>query len=187
MQRRRASRKSTRLAAALRKAFNTKRRTFPHIKKKPRSTGLVLFGLAGASPLILAERVGFEPTVRLNVHWISSPAHSTTLPPFLFGLFAALSAAKHNSIAESPVRRNSHFLCECKPIHFRQAQRWAFPSSDKIRSRYFLESSSCHNSSLPFPHIRRILLWTRKTRKAALNLLPSFIARTGKVTPGTRS
>ena len=29
----------------------------------------------------LAERVGFEPTVRLHVHRISSPAHSTTLPP----------------------------------------------------------------------------------------------------------
>ena len=31
--------------------------------------------------LFLAERVGFEPTVRINVHGISSPAHSTTLPP----------------------------------------------------------------------------------------------------------
>jgi hypothetical protein len=30
---------------------------------------------------LLAERVGFEPTVRLHVHRISSPAHSTTLPP----------------------------------------------------------------------------------------------------------
>ena len=29
----------------------------------------------------LAERVGFEPTIRLHVYRISSPAHSTTLPP----------------------------------------------------------------------------------------------------------
>ena len=29
----------------------------------------------------LAERVGFEPTVRLPVHRISSAAHSTSLPP----------------------------------------------------------------------------------------------------------
>ena len=29
----------------------------------------------------LAERVGFEPTVRLPVHCISSAAHSTSLPP----------------------------------------------------------------------------------------------------------
>ena len=43
----------------------------------------------------LAERVGFEPTVRLNVHWISSPAHSTTLPPFLLqSLFAASECCK---------------------------------------------------------------------------------------------
>ena len=29
----------------------------------------------------LAERVGFEPTVRLNARLISSQVHSTTLPP----------------------------------------------------------------------------------------------------------
>ena len=33
--------------------------------------------------LILAERVGFEPTVRFNVRLISSQVHSTTLPPLL--------------------------------------------------------------------------------------------------------
>jgi hypothetical protein len=31
--------------------------------------------------VILAERVGFEPTVRLPVRLISSQVHSTTLPP----------------------------------------------------------------------------------------------------------
>src|SRR5450830_2077529 len=31
--------------------------------------------------LQLAERVGFEPTVRFNVRLISSQVHSTTLPP----------------------------------------------------------------------------------------------------------
>ena len=30
---------------------------------------------------VLAERVGFEPTVRFNVRLISSQVHSTTLPP----------------------------------------------------------------------------------------------------------
>jgi hypothetical protein len=29
----------------------------------------------------MAERVGFEPTVRLRAHRFSRPAHSTTLPP----------------------------------------------------------------------------------------------------------
>ena len=29
----------------------------------------------------MAERVGFEPTVRLHVRLISSQVHSTTLPP----------------------------------------------------------------------------------------------------------
>ena len=32
--------------------------------------------------MCLAERVGFEPTVRRTVHRISSPALSTTQPPF---------------------------------------------------------------------------------------------------------
>ena len=31
----------------------------------------------------MAERVGFEPTVRLHVRLISSQVHSTTLPPLL--------------------------------------------------------------------------------------------------------
>ena len=33
------------------------------------------------SLFVLAERVGFEPTVRFNVRLISSQVHSTTLPP----------------------------------------------------------------------------------------------------------
>lgn len=39
---------------------------------------------------MLADRVGFEPTVRLHVRLISSQVHSTSLPPVLgatvFGL-----------------------------------------------------------------------------------------------------
>ena len=31
--------------------------------------------------LLLAERVGFEPTVRLHAHLISNQAHSATLSP----------------------------------------------------------------------------------------------------------
>ena len=34
----------------------------------------------------LAERVGFEPTLRLPVNRISSAAHSTTLPPLPAGV-----------------------------------------------------------------------------------------------------
>ena len=34
-------------------------------------------------PDLLAERVGFEPTVRETVHLISNQAHSTTLAPLL--------------------------------------------------------------------------------------------------------
>src|SRR5438874_1620033 len=37
----------------------------------------------GAFCLFLAERVGFEPTVRSPVRLISSQVHSTTLPPLL--------------------------------------------------------------------------------------------------------
>ena len=40
--------------------------------KKAPSRGLLL---------LLAERVGFEPTVRETVHLISNQAHSTTLAP----------------------------------------------------------------------------------------------------------
>jgi hypothetical protein len=34
-------------------------------------------------PDLLAERVGFEPTVRETAHLISNQAHSTTLAPLL--------------------------------------------------------------------------------------------------------
>ena len=44
----------------------------PQIKKAP---------LRELSLFVLAERVGFEPTVRFNVRLISSQVHSTTLPP----------------------------------------------------------------------------------------------------------
>ncbi len=34
---------------------------------------------------MVAERVGFEPTIRLRVFRFSRPVHSTTLPPLRFG------------------------------------------------------------------------------------------------------
>src|SRR5690606_39946139 len=40
----------------------------------------------------LAERVGFEPTLRLPVNRISSAAHSTSLPPLRGGVFGATEA-----------------------------------------------------------------------------------------------
>jgi hypothetical protein len=39
----------------------------------------------GRFVFFLAERVGFEPTVRLHVRLISSQVHSTTLPPLRKG------------------------------------------------------------------------------------------------------
>ena len=44
--------------------------------------------------LILAERVGFEPTVRFNVRLISSQVHSTTLPPLLMVLHRLFGEGK---------------------------------------------------------------------------------------------
>ena len=41
---------------------------------------------------ILAERVGFEPTVVLPLRLISSQVHSTTLPPLLCAEAAILAA-----------------------------------------------------------------------------------------------
>ena len=42
--------------------------------------------------LNLAERKGFEPPIRLPVYRISSPAHSTTLPPLRVGLMDGIIA-----------------------------------------------------------------------------------------------
>ena len=49
--------------------------SFAH-KKAPYFRGLIAF---------LAEREGFEPSVRLHVRLISSQVHSTTLPPLQRG------------------------------------------------------------------------------------------------------
>ena len=53
-------------------------------KKKPRNLNKLrgLYENLKFTKTILAEGVGFEPTIRLNVYRISSPAHSTSLPPF---------------------------------------------------------------------------------------------------------
>ena len=45
------------------------------------SLPFMVLGRLGDRETVMAERVGFEPTVRLPVHRISSAAHSTTLPP----------------------------------------------------------------------------------------------------------
>ena len=42
----------------------------------------------------LAERVGFEPTVRETVHLISNQAHSTTLAPLLYTVAEAILGSK---------------------------------------------------------------------------------------------
>jgi hypothetical protein len=46
-------------------------------KEKPR------YQIASGVSFVLAERVGFEPTVVLPLRLISSQVHSTTLPPLL--------------------------------------------------------------------------------------------------------
>ena len=46
-----------------------------------RGLGQLHHPISGFETDILAERVGFEPTVRLPVRLISSQVHSTTLPP----------------------------------------------------------------------------------------------------------
>ncbi len=51
--------------------------TLPLVTKKAPHLGVPF--------LLLAERVGFEPTVRLRAHLISSQAHSTTLAPLRRG------------------------------------------------------------------------------------------------------
>ena len=47
-----------------------------------------------AGLLFLAERVGFEPTVRSHVRLISSQVHSTTLPPLLIWSFCRMGCSK---------------------------------------------------------------------------------------------
>lgn len=42
----------------------------------------------------MAEREGFEPSIPVKVYRISSPARSTTLPPFLAWLFYTLRGDK---------------------------------------------------------------------------------------------
>ena len=54
--------------------------------KKPKQS------IAWAS--LLAERVGFEPTVQQAVHRISNPAHSTTLTPLLNGRRQSLAGLR---------------------------------------------------------------------------------------------
>ncbi len=68
--------------------------SFPTIRSNPISIPWVLthprkphwftcprYGYLSPGFVVLAERVGFEPTEQQAVHRISSPAHSTTLAP----------------------------------------------------------------------------------------------------------
>ena len=59
----------------------------PEVKKeKPR------YRIDSGVSFVLAERVGFEPTVVLPLRLISSQVHSTTLPPLLCVEAAILAA-----------------------------------------------------------------------------------------------
>src|SRR5450830_814962 len=72
----------------------------PQIKKAPLRE-LFLF--------VLAERVGFEPTVRFNVRLISSQVHSTTLPPLLL-LRSFLTSLREGKIIAARRKKESNFL-----------------------------------------------------------------------------
>src|SRR6185436_10278897 len=49
----------------------------------PRGAGGLSYCFNSIRPFELAEQEGFEPSIRRTVYRISSPAHSTTLPPLL--------------------------------------------------------------------------------------------------------
>ena len=66
-----------------------------HTKKPAIPCGVrVYVPLRMSAKAILAEGVGFEPTLRITVNQISSLAHSTSLPPF-----QANARGKRKSIA----------------------------------------------------------------------------------------
>ena len=46
--------------------------------------------------IVLAERVGFEPTVDLHPRLISSQVHSTTLPPLRFDCASRGDQVRHS-------------------------------------------------------------------------------------------
>ena len=74
---------------------------------------------------LLAERVGFEPTVRLHVRLISSQVHSTTLPPLRGHYYQRVTSRFGRSaecagggfLAQLP-QRNCHLLdlTVCVPL-----------------------------------------------------------------------
>ena len=70
----------------------------------------------------MAERVGFEPTLRLPVNRISSAARSTTLPPLRKKCRATVAApvdlearrlAEGLRLAKSPDRPNRGLIGDC--------------------------------------------------------------------------
>ena len=62
-------------------------------------TTYYFLGLLAGSPL-LAEKVGFEPTVSFTLRLISSQVHSATLPLLRFCLERIVSFAKRSVIQE---------------------------------------------------------------------------------------
>ena len=59
----------------------------------------------------LAERVGFEPTVRLNARLISSQVHSTTLPPL-----RSRSKGAHHTRRAPKLQLQLHFATRTYPV-----------------------------------------------------------------------
>ena len=67
---------------------------FAQANRAARKNGTPMKKPAEAGFKLLAERVGFEPTVRFNVRLISSQVHSTTLPPLLMVLHRLFGEGK---------------------------------------------------------------------------------------------
>ncbi len=76
--------------------------------------------------IVLAERVGFEPTLPFRVNHISSVARSTTLPPLQLAYRTDYARASVGRPSLSSVRRS---------LSFRRTKRWAAGSSLRLRER----------------------------------------------------
>lgn len=68
----------------------------------------------------MAGRVRFELTIRLHVYWISSPAHSTTLPPARTAYFYELKVRL--AFYQSLGKKDQSFVD--MPVHDARAKRY---------------------------------------------------------------
>ena len=128
-----------------------------------------LFQLAAidfVSATFTTERVGFEPTVILLPHWISSPAQSATLSPLLrtstslvrgYDLVVTITFQHFESFP--PNLRDAIIACRDdqrqgssrNPCGKKMSLRWPGPSIANVHPRFFVgisfgEFCCCQNS-----------------------------------------